>query len=30
MYKYDPTNIYVIMCKIHTDIKEACIMKARS
>ena len=23
-------NIYVFMCKIHTNIKEACIMRERS
>ena len=28
-YIYDPTNIYVIMCKIDTKSKEACIMRER-
>ena len=26
---YDPMNIYVFMCKIHTNSKEACIMRER-
>ena len=29
-YIYDLTNIYVFMCKIHTNSEEVCIMKGRS
>ena len=29
IYIYDPTNIYVLICKIHTNSKEARIMRER-
>ena len=29
IFIYDPTNIYVFMCKIHTNSKEACIIRER-
>ena len=29
IYVYDPTNIYVFMYKIHTNRKDACIMRER-